>query len=301
LAPRTAYGTLGAGHNSKQSMNVLSIQSAVTYGHVGNSAAVFALQRLGHDAWPLDTVQYSNHPGHGAWQGQTVDAGLLRMLLDGLDGHGVLGRCDAVLSGYLGTAENGAVALDAVARVRAANSDALYCCDPVIGNARKGRFVPEAVADFIARRALPQADILVPNQFELGLLTGVEIADAAAARDAARSLTAPVVVTTGLRRGDRIGVLACAEAGNGESGAWLVETPFLDGVTDDGAGDLLSALFLGRYLRDRAVVPALEHAAAATFAVIAATQAAGADELCLVAAQDQMTAPTRRFTAAPLP
>ena len=281
-------------------MNVLSIQSAVTYGHVGNSAAVFALQRLGHAAWPLDTVQYSNHPGHDAWQGQITEAGLLRTLLDGLDGHGVLGRCDAVLSGYLGSAENGAVALDAVDRVRAANSGALYCCDPVIGNARKGRFVAAEVADFIRTQAVPRADILVPNRFELGLLAGVEIGDAAAARQAAESLPAAVVVATGLRRGDRIGVLACAEVGDGEAAAWLVETPFLDGVTDDGAGDLLSALFLGRYLPDRAVVPALEHAVAATFAIIAATQAAGADELCLVAAQDQLASPARRFTAAPL-
>jgi pyridoxine kinase len=277
-------------------MNVLSIQSAVAYGHVGNSAAVFALQRLGHEAWPLDTVQYSNHPGHGAWQGRTVEADRLRVLLDGLDRHGVLGRCDAVLSGYLGTAENGAVALDAATRVQATNGDALYCCDPVIGNTRKGRFVPEEVADFIRTRALPRADILIPNRFELGLLAGAEIGDAAAARQAAESLSVPVVVTTGLRRDDRIGVLACVEGGS-----WLVEAPFLDNVTDDGAGDLLSALFLGRYLLDRALVPALEHAVAATFAVIAATRAAGVDELCLVAAQDQLVAPARRFTAVPLP
>ena len=277
-------------------MNVLSIQSAVTYGHVGNSAAVFVLQRMGHQAWPLDTVQLSNHPGHGAWQGQITEAGLLRRLLDGLDGHGVLGRCDAVLSGYLGSAENGAVALDAVDRVRAAGCDPVYCCDPVIGNTHKGRFVTAEVADFIREKAMPRADILLPNRFELGLLAGVEVGDVAAARKAADSLPVPVVVATGLCHGDRIGVLATSEAG-----AWLVETPVLDNVTDDGAGDLLSALFLGYYLRDRRIVPALEHATAATFAVIAATRAAGADELCLVAAQDQLTAPTRRFAAHPLP
>src|SRR5437016_10238780 len=102
-------------------MNLLSIQSHVAYGHVGNSAAVFALQRLGVEVWPIHTVQFSNHPGYGAWTGRVFDAAMIRELLDGIAARGVLGQCDGVISGYIGAAEIGATILDSVAEVRAAN------------------------------------------------------------------------------------------------------------------------------------------------------------------------------------
>src|SRR5690349_1486037 len=122
-------------------MNLLSIQSHVAYGHVGNSAAVFALQRMGVEVWPVHTVQFSNHPGYGGFRGQAFDADLIRNVVQGIDERGVLGECDGILSGYLGDAATGAAVLDAVARVKRANPAARYCCDPVIGDADSGVYV----------------------------------------------------------------------------------------------------------------------------------------------------------------
>src|SRR3954466_12512370 len=153
-------------------MNILSIQSHVAYGHVGNAAATFPLQRIGIEVWPVHTVQFSNHTGYGAWTGRVFEAGLITELVDGITARGVLGRCDGVLSGYMGSAEIGAVILDAVARVKAANPRARYCCDPGIGDVGRGVFVQPGIAEFMRQHAVPAADIVTPNHFELDHLTG---------------------------------------------------------------------------------------------------------------------------------
>ncbi len=153
-------------------MNILSIQSHVAYGHVGNAAATFPMQRLGHEVWPIHTVQFSNHTGYGAWRGQVFDAGLIVECVDGIADRGVLGQCDGVLSGYMGSADTGAAILGAVARVRDANPQALYCCDPVIGDIGRGIFVRPGIAEFMRDKAVPAADVVTPNQFELDLLCG---------------------------------------------------------------------------------------------------------------------------------
>src|SRR5262245_20215496 len=148
-------------------MNLLSIQSHVAYGHVGNAAAVFALQRLGIEVWPIHTVQFSNHTGYGSWRGRAFDAGMLSEIMQGIGERGVLRQCDGVLSGYLGSAAIGAAVLDAVAQVRSANPRAQYCCDPVIGDVGRGVFVQPGVAEFMRAHAVPAADIVTPNHFEL--------------------------------------------------------------------------------------------------------------------------------------
>src|SRR5580704_775784 len=148
-------------------MNLLSIQSHVAYGHVGNSAAVFALQRLGCEVWPVHTVQFSNHPGHGAWRGRVLDPDLIREVVAGIAERGVLATCDGVLSGYVGAPQTGEAILDAVRAARSANPRAQYCCDPVIGDVGRGVYVGDAVAQFMRERAVPLADVLTPNQFEL--------------------------------------------------------------------------------------------------------------------------------------
>ena len=125
-------------------MNILSIQSWVAYGHVGNASAVFPLQRLGAEVWAINTVQFSNHTGYGHWTGQVFTGEAIRALVDGVEARGVLPSCDAVLSGYVGGKDIGAAILHAVARVRAANPHALYCCDPVIGDDRDGVYVRPA-------------------------------------------------------------------------------------------------------------------------------------------------------------
>ena len=148
-------------------MNILSIQSHVAYGHVGNASAVFPLQRLGHEVWPIHTVQFSNHTGYGAWKGQVFGRDLIDACVEGIAERGVLPTCDGVLSGYMGAAEIGEAILAAAARVRAANPNALYCCDPVIGDVGRGIFVRPGIPEFMRDRAVPAADVVTPNQFEL--------------------------------------------------------------------------------------------------------------------------------------
>ncbi|MGO8920381.1 MAG: pyridoxal kinase PdxY [Stellaceae bacterium] len=274
-------------------MAILSIQSAVAYGHVGNSAAVFPLQRLGFEVWPVDTVQFSNHTGYGAWRGKAWDAETIAAVIAGIGERGGFARLEAVLSGYLGEAALGAAVLDAVAAVKAASPAALYCCDPVIGDDHTGIFVRPGIAEFFRDRALPAADILTPNRFELALLTGRSVDTVADALVAAASLRAQgprLVLATSLPApAGEIALLAL-----GDDGAFVVATPRLP-ILADGAGDLTAALFLGHVLRLRDTAAALAATAAAVYAVIDATARSGEAELAIVSAQDALVAPPRRF------
>ncbi|MEE1543577.1 MAG: pyridoxal kinase, partial [Alphaproteobacteria bacterium] len=130
-------------------MPVISIQSHVAMGHIGNSAGVFTLQRLGIEVWPVHTVQLSNHTGYADWGGGAIAVNQVADVLAGLERRGAFAKADAVLSGYMGTPELVAVVAEFVVRAKAANPALLYCCDPVIGNGVKGLFVPEPVAEAI--------------------------------------------------------------------------------------------------------------------------------------------------------
>ena len=281
---------------------ILSIQSAVAYGHVGNSAAVFPLQRLGRGVWPVHTVQFSNHPGYGARTGQVFTGAHVQDVVDGIAARGVLGQCQAVLSGYLGDPAVGEAVLHAVAAVRRANPDALYCCDPVIGDAGPGVYVQAAIPALLRDRCLPQADIATPNQFELGLLTSRAISTLGEAKAAAAALRATmrpgacVLVTSLAVTGtpaEAIDLLA-ADA----NGAWRVRTPRL-AMAANGAGDTIAALFLHHYLSSGSTPTALAAAASATFGLLRRTLDAGSRELLTVAAQDEFVRPSEIFSALP--
>jgi pyridoxine kinase len=278
-------------------MNVLSIQSAVVQGHVGNSAAVFLLQRLGHEVWPLNTVTLAFHPGHGPAPGRVSAPAELAALLDGLAARGALAHCDAVLSGYLGDVSLGPILIDAVTRVRAANPRALYCCAPVIGDSSKGLYVRPGIAEFFRAEALPRADIVILNRFELGHLEGQPVADAAEALAAARRLLARgprLVLATGLAREvagkGMIGVLLTEARG----AAWLAEAPEI-AAPASGAGDAFAALFLGHFLHGGSARAALESSVTAMAAIMSATAASGADELQLIAAQNALRPAGKRL------
>ena len=279
-------------------MNVLSIQSTVAYGRVGNRAAVLVLERLGHEVWPIDTVAFSNHPAHGGFRGRVVPAAEVGELVEGLAARGVLGRCDAVLSGYLGDPGTAAVVADAVARVRAENPGALYCCDPVIGEVGRGVYVRPGIAESFRDRLAPMADILTPNPFELELLAGVAPATMEAAHAAARALAGRgrgrLVVATGLRLVEAPGELAVLAVTRED--AWCVRHPRRS-VRVWGTGDAFAALFLGAYLGARDPRIALEHAVAALDGVLALAEAQDAPELPLVAAQDALVRPRVAFRA----
>jgi pyridoxine kinase len=282
-------------------MNLLSIQSHVAYGHVGNSAAVFPLQRLGIEVWPIHTVQFSNHTGYGAWRGRVFDAALIHEVVEGIDARGVLGACDGVLSGYMGSAEIGEAILDSVARVKQANPTAQYCCDPVIGDVGRGVFVAPGVAEFMRRRALPAADIVTPNQFELEQLAGratATLADVSAAIDLVHASGPRVVLATSLHTRetpeDAIDVIA-----SDQTGRCRVRTPLLP-IVVNGAGDAIAALFFGHLLRVGSLGEALAAAVSATFGVLERTAEAGSSEILLVEAQEEIVAPRRTFEPEPV-
>ena len=278
---------------------VLTIQSHVAWGHAGNAAAVFPLQRLGVEAVPVHTVQFSNHTGHGAFRGQVFGADHVREVVAGLRERGVLSRCAAVLSGYLGDPAIGEVILEAVAEVRRSRPGALWCCDPVMGDVGRGLFVRPGIPEFFRDHAVPAADVLTPNQFELETLLGRPLASREDAVGAARALVAAgrrAVVVTSLRTpdvpADRLETL-----GVGREGAFTVDTPFLPLTpTPNGMGDVFSAVFLARLLDGAALPAALEHATSALFALVSRVEP-GARDLPLVAAQEEIVRPARAFTA----
>ncbi|MBW8270932.1 pyridoxal kinase PdxY [Caldovatus aquaticus] len=281
-------------------MNILSIQSWVAYGHVGNAAAMFPLQRLGAEVWAVNTVQFSNHTGYGSWRGEVFSAALVRDCVLGIEQCGALARCDAVLSGYLGEAAIGGAILEAVARTRAANPRAAYCCDPVIGDVGRGVFVRPGVPEFLRDRALPAADLATPNQFELEWLTGRAaraLAEAKAAVAALQARGPRCVLVTSLQLEDTpaeaVDLLAA------EGGAfWRLRTPRLP-LAVNGAGDAIAALFLLHRLRAGAARPALSAAASSVFGLLRRTAEAGARELLLVEAQEEFVRPSRLFAAEP--
>ena len=277
-------------------MNLISIQSHVAYGHVGNSAAVFPLQRMGVEVWPIHTVQFSNHTGYGDWKGEVFNASLIRDLIAGIEARGVLGECDGVLSGYMGDAAIGEAILDAVLTVREANPSARYCCDPVIGDVDSGVFVREGIPDFIRKKALPLADIVTPNQFELDNLTGRASKTLDQARDAVRALhdLGPrAVLVTSLHTTETpdgsIDMLA-----SDDTGCFLLRTPKLELVAN-GAGDVMAALFFAHYLRQGGTSKALARAGAAIFGILEKTAEAGTSEIQVVLAQDEICNPSNEF------
>lgn len=278
-------------------MNILSIQSHVAFGHVGNASAVFPMQRLGVDVWPIHTVQFSNHTGYGAWKGRVFDGGMIDEVMEGIAERGVLPSCDGLLSGYMGSADIGHAILSAVERVRGANPKALYCCDPVIGDVGRGVFVRPGIPEFMREQAVPAADIVTPNQFELELLTDVEVktlADAHRAVESLRDAGPKVVLVTSLvteeTPDDAIDLMA-ADA----QGAFRVRTPKID-ISVNGAGDAIAALFFVHYMREGSAATALARASSSIYGLLKRTKEAGSREILTVAAQDEFVTPSQPFT-----
>ena len=277
---------------------IISIQSHVAFGHVGNSAAAFPLQRLGHEVWPVNTVLFSNHTGYGAWRGDVLAVSTVREVLAGVEERGGFDRAKAVLSGYLGTPELGEAVLETVTAVRARRPGALYVCDPVMGDLDRGFFVRDGLPEFFKGEAVPRADIITPNQFELAYLADQELqsmADVLAAARRVREMGPKLVMVTSLELADRPGELGMlAESA---LGTWVVWTPRL-AVKLSGTGDVFTALTLANWLASQADPAAtLERTASAMFGLVEATVEAGEDELVLIAAQDRLVDPPRRFKA----
>lgn len=277
-------------------MKVLSIQSAVAYGHVGNSAAVFPLQRIGVEVMPVYTVTFSNHTGYGAWRGPLISPDDVREVITGIEERGVFPQIDVILSGYQGSEGIADVILDAVARIKAANPAAIYACDPVMGNAKSGCFVAPAIPILLRERVVPAADIITPNQFELGYLTGTEpdtLESTLHSVDLARDMGPRTVLVTSVERPDReegtLEMLAVTD-----DGAWIVTTPQLP-MKANGSGDVTAALFTAHYRRTGDAADALARTASSVFDLLQNTLDSGERELQLVESQEAYAHPRMQF------
>ena len=278
-------------------MKILSIQSAVAFGHVGNSAAVFPLQRIGVEVMPVYTVNFSNHTGYGAWRGPLISPEDVRDVITGIEERGAFADTDVVLSGYQGGEGIADVILDAVARVKAANPAAVYACDPVMGNAVSGCFVAPAIPVLLRDRVVPAADIITPNQFELGFLTGTEpltLEDTLASVELIRATGPRTVLVTSVQRPDRpdgtVEMLAVTD-----EGAWIVQTPLLP-LKANGSGDVTAALFTAHLIRTGDAADALARTTSSVFDLLERTLASGQRELQLVEAQEAYAHPRLQFT-----
>ena len=282
-------------------MKFLSIQSAVAYGHVGNSAAVFPLQCIGVEVMPVYTVNFSNHTGYGAWRGPLISPDDVRDVITGVEERGAFADTDVILSGYQGSEGIGDVILDAVARVKAANPDAVYSCDPVMGNAKSGCFVAPAIPILLREKVVPAADIITPNQFELGFLTETEPSDldsTLASVDAARAMGPSTVLVTSVERPDRpvlddgrdtIEMLAVDD-----DGAWIVQTPHIP-MKANGSGDVTAALFTAHYRATGNAADALAKTVSSVYDLLQLTYDSGQRELQLVEAQEFYAHPREQF------
>jgi len=283
-------------------MTVISIQSQVAHGHVGNSAAVFPLQMHGIDVIAVPTTLLSNRPGYPTIRGRVLDAQLVADLLLGIEERGAVDGCRMILSGYLGSSEIAAVVADFVARARERNPSLLYCCDPVLGDRDRGLFVQAAIPPLVRDRLCPLADILTPNHFEFEYLVGAKTTSGATS-----SGEVIAQAQTLLARGPSTVVITSAELADTPDGqietlaversqGWRVRTPRLP-ISPSGTGDLFAALFAAARVQGADTPDALGHAASAIFAVLERTAISGTEEMRIVESAEQLVHPQRRFDA----
>ncbi|MDD3266142.1 MAG: pyridoxal kinase PdxY [Burkholderiales bacterium] len=280
--------------------NILSMQSHVAYGYVGNKAAIFPLQRLGNEVININTVQFSNHTGYGSWTGDIMSLEHIDKIFTGLSDKGILENLDAVLTGYLGDSALGDVLLKWLEIIKSKNPSVIYCCDPVIGDVGRGVFVRPGVPEFFANRALQFSNILTPNQFELTYLTGCEIYSLDDARTACNKLHSKGVETillTSLTRKDKPSTIIEMLVSN-KNEQYLIETPRLAmPISPNGSGDMTAALFLAKFLETHHLKHSLEYTASAIYAVFQETLKRNQRELAIIAAQNQFISPTNNFKA----
>lgn len=280
-------------------MAIIAIQSQVVHGHVGNSAAVFPLQARGIDAAAVPTALFSNHPRYPSLRVKVLGADLLRDLLTGVEERGLADGCKVLISGYLGSPENGAVVLDFVRRAKARNPGLLYLCDPVMGDAGPGFYVPEDVRDFVREALVPIADVITPNQFELEHLVGRTLATIGDIAAAARGLGVSTAVVTGAylkgAPSDLVHTIAIESRD-----VWAVETPRLSSQPS-GTGDLFAALFAAALTEGQPTQAALGRAVSGVYSVLEETERRQSYEMALIACGSRLAQQEARFVASAIP
>ncbi|SCA55594.1 Pyridoxamine kinase [Candidatus Terasakiella magnetica] len=279
-------------------MSILSIQSSVAVGHVGNSAAMFPMQRLGFEVWAVPSMLFSNHPGYDSHGGAPVPIETMRAMVDGIDKLDHFDHCNAVLSGYLGTVEAGQFVVETVKRVKNSNKETVYFCDPVVGDMTRQLYVENAAAEYVRDELLPLADIIAPNIFELEYLTGRKqetLDDTLFAADMLRSRGPKTVLVTSVK-GRKGSTPTVSNVVVSDKGAWRVTVPQCP-LRAKGTGDVFAALFLAHLLRGERTRSALELATSTIFGIIDDTVRHDSDELRLIDAQAEYLHPSFYFDA----
>ena len=271
-------------------MAILSIQSHVAHGYVGNRAATFPLQRIGHEVITINTVQFSNHTGYGKWKGDIFSSHHIKDVIQGLDDLGVLGSVDAVLSGYLGDASIGDEILKAVSQIREINPEVIYCCDTVMGDVGRGFYARPGIFEFFKSKAISEADIITPNQFEAENLSGIKIKSLKDAKGALKKLASEndikiaAITSLDIPQNSK-GFISVLLYKDGDF--HFVETPRLAfEVEPNGTGDMFAALLLGHYMSQKDPVTAVEKTVTTLYGVLTQTKNRKRRELDIIAAQD---------------
>ncbi|MFZ7241395.1 pyridoxal kinase PdxY [Avibacterium avium] len=280
--------------------HLLSIQSHVVYGYAGNKSATFPMQLLGIDVWALNTVQFSNHTQYGQWTGMVMPPAQIGEIVQGIDNIGQLHQCDAVISGYIGAAEQVEEIIHAVQKVKSRNPNAVYLCDPVMGHPDKGCIVADGVKENLINLAMAKADIITPNLVELRELSGLPVENFAQAIDAVK-----VILSKGPKK---VLVKHLSKVGQdpsqfemllaNEQGIWHISRPLHQFAKEPvGVGDLTAGLFMANLLNGKSDVEAFEHTANAVNDVMSVTQQQQAYELQIVAAREQILNPNSQYKA----
>ena len=278
--------------------HIISIQSSVAYGYVGNRAAVFALETLGIPVIQVNTVQFSTHTGYSGYTGEIFSASHINALLTALENSGLTAQSQALLSGYIGNRETGEVILKHVQTLKATNPNFLYCCDPVMGDTPHGLYVKPEIADFFLHNAIYEADILIPNHFEACYLSGISIESESSAKRAVDLMHAKgckIVLITSYKTANDTTIGFFLSTGKQ---CVILETPRLYFFnTPKGTGDLVASLFLGNYLLSNDIEASLELTANAVYEILLLTQATNGTELSLVQGRNVLIHPSIQFTA----
>lgn len=276
---------------------ILSIQSHVAYGYVGNKAAVFPLQRMGFDVSSINTVQFSNHTGYGYWGGDVLEADHIRRVVDGLDRLGALDQFDALLTGYAGSQDICQVLLSTYQRMK---PDAIWVCDPVMGDVERGFFVKEGIPEFFKNEGTLSAKVMTPNFFELEYLTGTHISSPAEIKGACRVLHdkgVQVVLVTSVMADNAASPSSISMVLSHVDGeTYIVDTPYLPIIpAPNGAGDCTAAILAGLILDGLPLKDVLGQLAARIYGIFTATHLAGTRELALIKGQNEIVNPTHNF------
>jgi len=239
-------------------MGILSIQSHVVYGYVGNKAATYPLQSMGYDVWPVNTVQFSSHTGYENWQGDVFSRDHIKKIIQAIENLGAINQCQAILSGYMGSKDTCLEVLETVQRFKAKNDKIIYLCDPVMGNSNC--FVKPEVVDFF-KTNLMKADIITPNQFEAEMLSGIAIKTTKDLKDIAKHFHDSgilVVVITGVKLNENELFIFVSD---GISQHLIPNKEYNFKIAPNGTGDLFSAVFLGTYLANKNALESAKNAA----------------------------------------